>query len=239
MSSADPSLSLPHQSHTVLPDQPYAPFAVSYPLPLSPPSIAPSCPDSHHFSCGHVENAPCHPSELSTHSLAIFYLSNSPFSIRPFPCQPFVPLSTVTLSLAAIDTNLRNFCEMSICHHITVDFRPGAFDTRETIQTQRVQFDETGDVSEQGKPNEIELSSHHASQNDHPWSADIWDVNETNQSGTNIGPFNRVYIHVYLLLFKVEKYQSRDRVLLTFFGSYSKIHQSIRILRRIMIETEK
>lgn len=67
MSSADPSLSLPHQSHTVPPGSPcvalFSPFppfrrALSARVPRSPLSSPLS----------RREDPPCHPSELSAHS---------------------------------------------------------------------------------------------------------------------------------------------------------------------------
>lgn len=116
MSSADPSLSLPHQSHTVPPAHPVPP------LPLFCRAL-PSFPvlRSHHPSRG--EDPPCHPRALRTFSLIV--LSHSLLSSLP-------PQSTLPLfpsrQPAAIDINLRNFFGASTCHRVTVHPQPGVPD---------------------------------------------------------------------------------------------------------------
>lgn len=95
MSSADPSLSLPHQSHTVPPAHPVAP-----PSPFSPCSTrVPRSPLSSPLSA--EEHPPCHPSELSAHILphpAVLSRSLSPLR-NPLhvQCSPLANRPQLTL----------------------------------------------------------------------------------------------------------------------------------------------
>lgn len=122
MSSADPSLSLPHQSHTVPPALtlwPHFPlFAVLYPRSPFSALIIPLA----------EEHPPCHPSELSAHIL--------PHRVRLVPLALSSPQSTRPMfpsrQPAAIDINLRNFFGASTCHRVTaLPSRPGVPDARE------------------------------------------------------------------------------------------------------------